>query len=48
MLGRWRTAVHGTAIDARGELPDGTALDGPIALKDALLAQGVPMRPWVD
>ncbi len=37
VLGRWRDAVHGQAVDARAELPDGTALDGPAALKDALL-----------
>ncbi|MEZ5962706.1 MAG: DUF1592 domain-containing protein [Planctomycetota bacterium] len=39
VLGRWRTEVHGTPVDARATLPDGTALDGPVALKDALLAR---------
>ncbi|MCK5944774.1 MAG: DUF1585 domain-containing protein, partial [Planctomycetes bacterium] len=37
-LGRWRDQdVHGKPVDAAAELPDGTALDGPIALRDALL-----------
>jgi hypothetical protein len=39
VLGRWRTDVHGQPIDRRSELPDGTALDGPEALKDALSAR---------
>ncbi|HEB53443.1 MAG TPA: DUF1588 domain-containing protein [bacterium] len=38
-LGRWRDEVHGRAIDAVGELPDGTRIDGPVALKDALLVR---------
>lgn len=37
VIGRWRGELHGQAIDAHGELPDGTGLDGPIGLKDALL-----------
>ena len=37
VLGRWREQAQGQPVDARGELPDGTVLDGPIALKDALL-----------
>jgi len=36
-LGRWRDEVHGVAVDAVAELPDGTVIDGPVALKDALL-----------
>ncbi len=39
VLGRWRNEVHGQPIDCKAELPDGTQLDGPIALKDALLAR---------
>lgn len=39
VLGRWRDEAQGQAIDTRGELPDGTQIDGPIALKDALLAR---------
>lgn len=38
-LGRWRDDVHGAPVDASAELPDGTRLDGPVALKDALLAR---------
>ncbi|MCL4204305.1 MAG: DUF1592 domain-containing protein [Pirellulaceae bacterium] len=36
-LGRWRTHDAGKPIDASGQLPDGTELDGPVALKDVLL-----------
>ncbi len=39
VLGRWRTQLHEQPVDARGTLPDGTVIDGPIALKDALLAR---------
>jgi hypothetical protein len=39
-LGRWRDEVHGKPVDAAAELPDGTELDGPVALKDALLRRG--------
>lgn len=39
VLGRWRDEVHGKPVDARATLPDGTEIDGPIALKDALLAR---------
>lgn len=37
VLGQWREQLSGKPIDARGLLGDGTVLDGPIALKDALL-----------
>jgi mono/diheme cytochrome c family protein len=37
-VGRWRTTLDGaTKIDASGTLPDGTAFDGPAALREALL-----------
>lgn len=39
VLGIWRADDHGAPIDARATLPDGTELDGVIALKDALLAR---------
>ena len=39
VLGQWRNEAQGKTIDSVGELPDGTRLDGPIALKDALLAR---------
>ncbi len=38
-LGRWRDDVHDQPVDAAATLPDGTEIDGPIALKDALLAR---------
>lgn len=38
-VGRWRTTVHGKPVDALAELPDGTRLDGPGALKDVLVAR---------
>lgn len=37
VIGRWRSELHGQPIDARGELPDGAGIDGPLGLKDALL-----------
>lgn len=39
VLGRWRDTSGGVAIDASAELPDGTTLAGPAALRDALLAR---------
>jgi len=41
VLGCWRTEVNGKPVDAHATLPDGTTIDGPIALKDALLARRV-------
>ena len=37
-VGEWRTKdrIAGTAIDASGELPDGTKINGPIDLRNAL------------
>ncbi len=37
VLGRWRTEDAGKPIDATGQLPDGTAFDGPDELKSALI-----------
>jgi hypothetical protein len=37
VLGRWRDQDAGKAIDARGELPDGTKFEGPDQLKAALM-----------
>jgi hypothetical protein len=39
VLGLWRTEDAGKAIDSKGELPDGTAFDGPARLKTVLLAR---------
>jgi mono/diheme cytochrome c family protein len=36
-VGAWRTRDAGLAIDATGELPDGTRVDGPLTLREALL-----------
>jgi hypothetical protein len=35
-IGRWRVESHGRPIDMRTTLGDGTAIDGPIGLKDWL------------
>jgi hypothetical protein len=37
VLGRWRDEDAGQPIDASGELADGTKIDGPAALRQALL-----------
>jgi Protein of unknown function (DUF1592)/Protein of unknown function (DUF1588)/Protein of unknown function (DUF1587)/Protein of unknown function (DUF1585)/Protein of unknown function (DUF1595)/Planctomycete cytochrome C len=36
-IGRWRTTDEGVAIDASAQLVDGTAIDGPATLRQALL-----------
>jgi mono/diheme cytochrome c family protein len=36
-VGAWRTADGATPIDASGQLSDGTAIDGPVSLRNALL-----------
>jgi hypothetical protein len=36
-VGRWRTIDEGVAIDASGQLVDGTAINGPVSLRQALL-----------
>src|SRR5262249_17829345 len=37
VLGRWRPEDNGKPIDNRGELPDGTKIEGPEHLKKILL-----------
>ena len=37
VLGRWRTEEGGKPVDAAGELPDGTKVNGPAELKAVLL-----------
>jgi hypothetical protein len=37
VIGRWRTEDHGTPIDSSSKLVDGTQVDGPVELKNALL-----------
>ena len=36
-IGAWRTADGATPIDASGQLSDGTRIDGPVSLRNALL-----------
>jgi len=38
-IGLWRTVDSGTPIDPTGELFDGTRLDGPVSLRNAILAR---------
>ncbi len=38
-LGQWRTSDSGSPVDASGVLLDGTKVDGPAALRNALVAQ---------
>jgi hypothetical protein len=38
-IGAWRTRDGGSPIDASGQLMDGTAVDGPVSLRRALLAK---------
>jgi hypothetical protein len=37
VTGAWRTKDGGAPVDASGELYDGTPIDGPLGLRDALL-----------
>ena len=39
-VGRWRTTTEAnTPVDASGTLPDGTTFDGPVELREVLLAR---------
>jgi len=38
-IGRWRTTDEGVKIDASGQLVDGTVIDGPAALRKAMLGR---------
>jgi hypothetical protein len=38
-VGAWRTNDNGYAIEAAGQLYDGTKVDGPVSLRNALLAR---------
>lgn len=40
LVGRWRTEENGFALNTRTELMDGTPIDGPVALRRALLDRG--------
>jgi hypothetical protein len=37
-IGQWRTKEPGGVVDASGQLADGTKVDGPAALRKALLS----------
>ena len=39
LIGKWRTTDGGSQINATGQLVDGTLLDGPASLRQALLAR---------
>jgi hypothetical protein len=39
LTGRWRDTDQGVPVDASGELVDGTKLDGPASLREALLSR---------
>lgn len=39
VVGLWRDELHGTAVDAKATLPDGTRIAGPVGLKKALLGR---------
>jgi hypothetical protein len=43
VTGRWRIRENGAPIDTRGELYDGTAIDSPTALVDALMTRPEPL-----
>ena len=38
-FGRWRTRQFGDKIDAQGRLPDGTEFEGPVGLREVIVAQ---------
>ena len=38
-FGRWRTKSRGRTIDAKGKLPSGTEFEGPVGLREVILAE---------
>jgi hypothetical protein len=40
LVGRWRTDENGFALNTKTELIDGTPIDGPVTLRNALLGRG--------
>src|SRR5690606_32784924 len=40
LIGRWRTEENGFPLNTATELMDGTPIDGPVALRNALLERG--------
>ena len=43
VVGRWRVREHGSPLDTRGELWDGTPVSSPVELHAALLKRSVPL-----
>lgn len=43
VTGKWRIKENGAELDTRGELYDGTPVDSPGALTDALLSRPIPL-----
>jgi hypothetical protein len=43
VTGKWRIKENGVELDTRGELYDGTPVESPTALTDALLARPIPL-----
>src|SRR5690606_22828653 len=43
VTGRWRIKENGVPLDTRGELYDGTAVESPIQLTEALMDRPVPI-----
>ena len=48
LIGTWRSAERGVKIDASGQLVDGTKLDGPASLRQALAQPLRCVRPDRD
>ena len=43
VTGRWRIREHGVPLDTHGEMYDGTPVNSPASLQDALLMRPVPL-----
>jgi len=43
VTGRWRIREHGMPLDTQGEMYDGTPVETPSDLRDALLARPIPL-----
>ncbi len=46
-VGRWRESDESGPVDARGELPDGRIINGPVELRDVLVADPALRRSLV-
>src|SRR5690606_16172931 len=43
VTGKWRVRENGTSLDTRGEFYDGTTIDSPTQLADAILSRPLPL-----